>query len=282
MGTKEADAAALHWIFALIALLPTWANSAVGAEALPGEGWPWAAVGRVLTDGDGPCSGVLVASRTVLTVGHCVAGSGWQAEPADRLTFALETSTHAVAAVRLSPRSPMTPGGKIEDVRQDWALLELEEPPAVAPVPYGGPAAARRAFALDEPLVKTGWAPRAGGRERVRDHVCRIQELTPDATAFIYRCPGGAGAGRSGSALIQRAGQGFEVVAVQSAVTIENPVEFGLAVAPPIEIMHGPASQPSKPDPQGRGRRGDFRAWSFALARPGKARASSCAPAHLT
>ena len=198
------------------------------------------AVGRVLTDGDGPCSGVLVAPRIVLTVGHCVAGSGWQANPAERLSFALETGTHAVAAVRLSPSSPFTPDGKIADIRHDWALLELDEAPAVAPVPYGGPVAARRAFFLGEPLVKTGWAARAGVRQRARDHVCRIQELAPEATALVYRCPGGAGAGRSGSALIERTGEGFEVVAVQSAITIQKSVEFGIAVAPPIQVPYGP------------------------------------------
>jgi protease YdgD len=229
-----------------------WPAGAEITGPLPGQDWPWTAVGRVLIDGDGPCSGVLVAPRTVLTVGHCVAESGWQATPADRLSFALETRAHAVAAVRLSPRSPVTPEGKIEDVRQDWALLELAEPPPVAPVPYGGPAAARRAFALGEPLVKTGWVPRAGLLRRVRDYVCRIQELAPEATALVYRCPGGAGAGRSGSALIQRAGQGFEVVAVQSAVAIRESVEFGIAVAPPIQVAHGPVWRPSKPDPPPR------------------------------
>ncbi len=44
-----------------------------GAGGVPPD-WPWSAVGRVLTDGGGPCSGVLVEPALVLTVGHCVAG----------------------------------------------------------------------------------------------------------------------------------------------------------------------------------------------------------------
>jgi protease YdgD len=211
---------------------------------LPGQQhWPSTAVGRVLIQGDGPCSGILVAPRIVLTVGHCVVGAGWRARPTELLSFALETGEHTVTAVRLAPRSPLAADGTIEDLRHDWALLELEEPAEVRPVPYGGPSAARRAFVLDEPLVKVGWASRAGEYRRPRDYVCKIQELDPEATVFVYRCPGGAGAGRSGSALILRTDQNFEVVAVQSAVTIRAPLEFGVAVAPPIQVVDAAAKE---------------------------------------
>lgn len=222
-------------MFGAIATLSLLTGASV-AEPLPGNQWPWTSVGRVLIDGDGPCSGVLVAPRTVLTAGHCVTGGDWRPRPTERISFTLETGTHAVASVRLAPRSPFGPDGKIEDLRYDWALLELKKSPAVAPVPYGGPAAARHAYILREPLVKAGWASReGGGHERTRDHVCRIQALHPNGTAVAFRCPGGAGTGRSGSALIQRTARGFEVVAVQSAITIRDDVQFGIAAVPSID-----------------------------------------------
>ena len=138
-------------------------------------GWPYIAVGRVLTDGGGPCSGVLVAPALVLTVGHCVAGGrDWQPTPLDRLRVRLGRREHAVAAVRLDPASPFGADGKPRDLSHDWALLALAEPSMVPPVPYGGATAARRAYATDEPLTKVGWQPLpAGFASRLSDPDCR-------------------------------------------------------------------------------------------------------------
>jgi hypothetical protein len=79
-------------------------------------------------------------------------------------------------------------------------LLELAAPPPIDPVPYGGAAAARRALALDDPVFKVGWR----GQDLKREVACTILEIEPDGRLLAFRCPGGAGEGRSGSALLVR------------------------------------------------------------------------------
>jgi hypothetical protein len=194
--------------------------------------WPWSAVGRVLVDGGGPCSGVLVAPALVLTAGHCVAGGAeWQAHAPNRLRVELGGREHAVAAVRIDPVSPFGADGRPQDLSHDWALLELAEAPLVSPVPYGGATAARRAYATDETLIKVGWQPLPGGfASRLNESDCGIAELPADARSFVYRCPDGAGPGRSGSALLLPAGEGWEVVAVQSAIGSPGGIGSGIAV----------------------------------------------------
>jgi Trypsin-like peptidase domain len=204
-----------------------------GAGGVPPD-WPWSAVGRVLTDGGGPCSGVLVGPALILTVGHCVAGGrDWRPTPLARLRVAVGGREHAVTSVRLEPTSPFGPDGKPRDLRHDWALLDLAEPSMVPPVPYGGATAARRAYATDEPLTKVGWQPLpAGFASRLSDPDCRIADLPAEARLLVYRCPDGAGSGRSGSALLLPAGEGWEVVAVQSAIASPGGIVSGIAVVP--------------------------------------------------
>jgi protease YdgD len=191
---------------------------------------PIAAVGRVLRDGGGPCSGVLVAPRRVLTVGHCVArGRPWRAWEAARLSVVLGGRSYAVVAAHLPARGPFAEDGRLDDVARDWAYLELAEAPAPSPLPLGAAAAARRAFILDAAITKVGWA---GGRQR-RDDGCRITGLERDGTVIAFRCGGDAGAGRSGSALLLAEGERVEVIGTQSAEGRDALGVVGFAVAPP-------------------------------------------------
>ena len=109
------------------------------------------------------------------------------------------------------------------------------------PVPFGGATAARRAYATDEPLTKAGWQPLpAGFASRLSDPDCRIADLPADARLLVYRCPDGAGPGRSGSALLLPAGTGWEVVAVQSAIGSPGGIVSGIAVVPEDIIARKP------------------------------------------
>ena len=219
----------------LVGALLTLATAA-GATAEPADrdAWPWAAVGRVERNGGGPCSGVLVAARTVLTVGHCVARRGpWRAEEPERLAVRFGEQAYPVVAVRVAASSPYATGGRLGPVRHDWAVLELAAAPAVEPVAYEGPSAARRAFVADAPLAKVGWVQ--GRREHDPD--CRIRRLALDAAAFTFACDGGPGLGRSGSALLIRTPTGFAVVAVQSAEARTGVVTLGIAVSPEPTVL---------------------------------------------
>jgi protease YdgD len=219
----------------LLCALTTFATAASAmAEPADRDAWPWAAVGRVERNGGGPCSGVLVAARTVLTVGHCVARRGpWRAEAPERLAVRFGEQAYAVVAVRVAATSPYAPDGGIGPIRHDWAVLELAVAPAVEPVAYEGPSAARRAFVADAPLAKVGWVQ--GRREDDPD--CRIRRLELDAAAFTFACDGGPGQGRSGSALLIRTTAGFAVVAVQSAEARTGIVTLGIAVSPEPAVL---------------------------------------------
>jgi hypothetical protein len=231
----------------LLVLVAALAGQVAGCDRAPAS-WPWSAVGRVLRDGQGPCSGVLVAPTVVLTVGHCVADRrGWRATP-DRLSFVLGRLSYGVAAVRLPAESPFDAGGAIRDLRHDWALLALDRPAEVAPVPYGGPQAARLAFVLDQPLVRVGWADAGLGLfTRRRDEDCAVRHLDPEATLLVYRCADAHGGGRSGSALLLRAGEGWLVAGVQSALREPGDVPLAIAVAPDGRDLGGRTAMDATP-----------------------------------
>jgi hypothetical protein len=204
----------------------------IGAGAAPGTApagdWPWSAVGRVLRDGKGPCSGVLIGPALVFTVGHCVAERDpWEAVAADRLSVILDGERHAVAQARVAPASPFDDEGELGAVGNDWALLALARQPTVDAVPIAGLVGARRAAADDSAVFKVGWR----GERRRRDVACSVLEIT--AGAFTFQCPGGAGQGRSGSALLARAADdGYAVLGVQSAEAKNRFTTIGIAVGP--------------------------------------------------
>jgi hypothetical protein len=217
----------------LLAALPVGGGHAV-AQAADEEAGPWSAVARVLRSGKGPCSGVLVAARTVLTVGHCVARRRpWQALPTESVTVRFDGVDHAVAAIRLAERSPFRPDGRLGRVAYDWAVLELVEAPERAPVPYAGRGAIRRAFVLDTPVVKAGW--RAG--TVARDGACRIEDVDAAAHVFTFTCAEAAGRGRSGSALFVRSAGAYEVIGVQSAEATSDAATVGIAIGPDPAVL---------------------------------------------
>ena len=80
---------------------------------------------------------------------------------------------------------------------------------------------------MDEPLFKVGWS----GASRQRDVACKVVEADDDV--FAFTCPGGAGTGRSGSAILQRSEGGYRVLGVQSAEARNAFTTLGLAVRGP-------------------------------------------------
>ena len=191
------------------------------------DGWPWSAVGRVLRDGKGPCSGVLIGPFLVFTVGHCVATrEPWRAVEADRLSVVLAGERYPVAEARVAAASPFDADGEISPVGNDWALLALARRPEIEPVPLAGLAGARRMAANDGPVFKVGWR----GEARRRDVACTILEVA--AGAFTFQCPGGAGQGRSGSVVLGGGDAGYAVLGVQSAEAASRFTTIGIAVSP--------------------------------------------------
>lgn len=220
MPRRRRRGAGLALLAALLAAAPT-------AVAAPSDGWPWSGVGRVLRDGKGPCSGVLIAPSLVFTAGHCVAERDpWKASAANRLSVVFKGERYRVAQVRVAPVSPFDEPGQLGAVGNDWALLAVARRPAVEPVPLVGVRGARRAAADGRGVFKVGWR----GDTRRRDVACTVLEVA--AGAFTFQCPGGAGQGRSGSALLARTDEGYGVLGVQSAEAKNRFTTIGIAVSP--------------------------------------------------
>lgn len=98
-------------------------------------GREWAAVGRLDLNGDGFCTGALIAPDLVLTAAHCLYSAGDGARiPIDRIEFLAGWRNGRASAYRSVRRAVIHPEyvyeGEVstERVRRDIAILQLQRP----------------------------------------------------------------------------------------------------------------------------------------------------------
>jgi|APTNR8051073442_1049403.scaffolds.fasta_scaffold03139_2 protease YdgD len=240
-------------LIALIALVAAPMTAAAGERLLPGilgtddrvvvdsVEWPWAAIGRVNRAGGGFCTGTLIASRLVLTAGHCVFDRAGRRLPPSTVHFVGgyrrgTAATHArarriIVSDGFEPRAVAS----VERIANDWALIVLATPIATAPLPIRTlPVEPDRAS--DAEGTGGGPAPSlmTAGYAQDRPHLlslhagCAISARVADDRVILHTCDGTRGS--SGSPLLVDGPDGLHVIGVFAGTLQTERIEQSFAV----------------------------------------------------
>ena len=201
-----------------------------GCVPLDSEAWPWRALGRINQSNGSYCSGALIAADAALTAAHCLMDylSGEWLEAQDVVFVAGYRRDGDLGVARgreivhashsINPRRPA-----LRDIGDDWAVLYLNHPLAVRPIPIHPLPAGE-----GNHLMLAGYGQEQSHLLSLHDG-CKVLERVDGDRVLFTNCD--STHGDSGSPLLVRQGKKIWIVGVASAIVARSAKAGSFAVS---------------------------------------------------
>lgn len=221
------------WLFVLLAAFAPAAGAAAEKNLLPGIGaddrrvpvestaWPWSAIGRLNTSTGRHCTATLIARDAVVTAAHCVHDprTARLVRPSTlHFVAGYQRGSYVAHAVGRSikvaaPARPQAVAG-IDRVARDWAIVVLDPPLVIRPIPVLSAEDGTRAVPPGS-LLRAGYSQDRPHQLAVHEG-CSVKQRLAQGRVWLTDCD--ATRGDSGSPVLIRRDTTVDLIGITAAV----------------------------------------------------------------